>query len=81
MLRPAKPIVNATILILIVCGGLGFIVLSELGRLRRTRRLSVHSRLVLSVSAALIIGTTLAIFALEYRNPQTIGDLALPQAV
>jgi trk system potassium uptake protein TrkH len=74
------PIVNATILILIVCGGLGFIVLSELGRLRQTRRLSVHSRLVLSVSAALIIGTTLAIFALEHRNPQTIGNLALPQA-
>jgi len=75
------PIVNATILILIVCGGLGFIVLSELGRLRQTRRLSVHSRLVLSVSAALIVGTTLAIFALEHRNPQTIGNLAVPQAL
>jgi trk system potassium uptake protein TrkH len=75
------PIVNVTILTLIICGGLGFIVLSELGRLRRTRRLSVHARLVLMMSAALIIGTTLAIFVLEYRNPRTIGDLALPQAL
>ena len=38
------PIVNATILTLIVCGGLGFVVLTELGRLWRTRRLSVHTR-------------------------------------
>lgn len=75
------PIVNATILTLIVCGGLGFIVLSELGRLRQTRRLSVHTRLVLIMSATLVIGTTVTIFLLEHRNPRTIGNLALPQAL
>ena len=74
------PIVNATILTLIVCGGLGFVVLTELGRLRRTRRLSVHTRLVLTTSAALVIGTTVAIFVLERGNPRTIGSLAFPQA-
>jgi trk system potassium uptake protein TrkH len=75
------PIVNATILTLIICGGLGFIVLTELGRLPQTRRLSVHTRLVLTMSAALVIGTTFAIFVLEHRNPQTIGNLALPQGL
>ena len=75
------PIVNATIMTLIVCGGLGFVVLTELGRARRTRRLSVHTRLVLSVSAALVVGTTVAIFVLESRNPQTIGNLAVPQGL
>jgi trk system potassium uptake protein TrkH len=74
-------IVNATILTLIVCGGVGFVVLTELGRLRKTRRLSVHTRLVLTTSAVLIAGTTVAIFVLEYRNPRTIGDLALPQGL
>lgn len=74
-------VVNATILTLIVCGGLGFVVLTELGRFRKTRRLSVHTRLVLIVSAALIVGATAAIFALEYRNPRTIGDLTVPQGV
>jgi trk system potassium uptake protein TrkH len=73
------PIVNATLLTLIICGGVGFVVLTELGRLRKARRLSVHTRLVLTMSAALIIGTTLAIFVLEHRNPRTIGDLNLPQ--
>ena len=75
------PVVNATILTLIVCGGLGFVVLTELGRLGQRRRLSVHTRLVLSMSAALIVGTTIAIFVLESRNPRTIGDLALPQGL
>ena len=75
------PVVNATILVLIVVGGLGFVVLTELGRFRATRRLSVHTRLVLTVSAALIALTTVAIFALEYRNPRTLGALELPQGL
>ncbi|MGE3335718.1 MAG: TrkH family potassium uptake protein [Rhodospirillaceae bacterium] len=75
------PVVNATILTLIVCGGLGFVVLTELGRLRRTRRLSVHTRLVLTASALLIVGTTVAIYVLESRNPRTIGNLAPSQAL
>lgn len=75
------PIVNGTVTALIVCGGLGFVVLTELGRLRQTRRLSVHSRVVLAMTAVLIVGGTLAIFALEYRNPRTLGELAVPQAL
>lgn len=74
-------VVNATILALIIFGGVGFVVLTELGRLRHRRHLSVHTRLVLTMSAALILGTTLAVFVLEQRNPRTIGDLAVPQAL
>ena len=74
-------VVNATILTLIVCGGLGFVVLTDLGRLRERRRLSVHTRLVLTTSAALIVGTTVALFVLEYRNPRTIGELSVPQGL
>ena len=75
------PIVNITIVTLIVCGGLGFVVLTELGRFRQARRLSVHARLVLTMSAALAVGATLAIFLLEHRNPRTLGALAAPQAL
>ena len=74
-------VVNATVLALIIFGGVGFVVLTELGRLRDRRHLSVHTRLVLTISAALILGTTLAVFVLEQRNPRTIGDLAAPQAL
>jgi trk system potassium uptake protein TrkH len=72
---------NATILTLIVCGGLGFVVLTELGRLPHTRRLSVHTRLVLTVSALLVVGSTVVLYLLESRNPRTIGNLPLPQAL
>jgi trk system potassium uptake protein TrkH len=75
------PVVNLTVLTLIVCGGLGFVVLTELGRLRKSRRLSVHTRLVLGLSAALVVGTTLAIFVLEQRNPLTLGNLSVPQGL
>lgn len=73
------PVINATIIVLIVVGGLGFVVLTELGRYRARRRLSVHARLVLTVTAALIVTMTVAIFALESRNPRTLGGLGLQQ--
>lgn len=75
------PVVNLTILTLIVCGGLGFVVLTELGRFRRTRRLSVHTRLVLTASALLVVASTMAVLAFEYRNPATLGGLPLPRAL
>jgi trk system potassium uptake protein TrkH len=75
------PVVTLTILVLIVCGGLGFVVLTELGALRRTRRLSVHTRLVLLISSILIVGATMAIFMLERGNPQTMGGLGVGQAL
>jgi trk system potassium uptake protein TrkH len=75
------PIVNLTVMSLIVCGGLGFVVLTELGRWPRVRRLSVHTRLVLTMSAALVAGATVAIFALELRNPRTLGALTAPQGL
>ncbi len=74
-------VVNLTIAGLIVCGGLGFLVLSELGRVRRWARLSVHTRLVLVVTAALIVGGTLTIYVLERANPASLGRLGFGEAL
>jgi trk system potassium uptake protein TrkH len=74
------PVVNLVVITLVISGGLGFVVLTELGRLRQTRRLSVHTRLVLTASALLIAGATALIFVLERQNPQTLGALGAPQA-
>jgi trk system potassium uptake protein TrkH len=85
-------VVNLVVGGLVICGGLGFFVLTELlrrpavaelrRRLRRTLepeppplKLSVHTRLVLLATAVLLIGGTLAIYALEARNPRTLGPL------
>jgi trk system potassium uptake protein TrkH len=76
----ADPLVNAVVCVLVVAGGLGFVVLAELSRRRREARLSVHTRLVLAVSAFLVLASALVIFALERGNPATLGRLGLADA-
>jgi len=72
-------VVNLVILTLIVVGGLGFVVLSEVGR--RPRRYSLHTRLVLLVTTVLIVGPTLVIAAIEWRNPATLGLMPTGEAL
>jgi len=69
-------VINFTLSALIVLGGLGFIVIFEVDRLRRQRSigLSLHSRLVLFVTAILILCGTFLILLLEYKN--TMEDLS-----
>lgn len=69
------PVVNLVSMALIVTGGIGFIVLSDLVELRRTRRLSLHSKVVLSFSAGLIVIGAIIIFIFELTNPKTLGAL------
>ena len=69
--------INLAITTLIVAGGLGFFVLSGLLRLRKKTAvaMSVHTKLVLTVTASLIAGGTLAILVLEWTNPKTLAPL------
>jgi trk system potassium uptake protein TrkH len=70
--------VNLVMTSLIIAGGLGFFVWAELLKLnRRQVRLSVHTRLVLVASAALLVGGMVAFLALEWHNPRTLGPLSL----
>lgn len=60
--------IETIIMVLIVSGGLGFIVLTEIFKcviLRRKRRLSFHSRMVLTVTAFLIFAGSAIFFILE----------------
>ncbi len=75
----ADLVVNLVICGLIVAGGIGFVVLSEVGR--RPRRYSLHTRLVLVVTTALIVMPTLLIAALEWNNPHTFGPLPAGEAL
>ena len=74
-------VVNVVIAALIICGGLGFVVIHEVVTLRRGARLSLHSRFVLAMSATLIVVGTAAIYALEYRNPATLGPMSPGRAI
>lgn len=68
-------VVNMVIMALIVCGGAGFVVLTELSRWRPGRRLSLHTKLVLTVTPLLVVATTAAVLLLEGRNNATLGGL------
>ncbi|MEJ2166123.1 MAG: potassium transporter TrkG, partial [Desulfobacterales bacterium] len=73
-------VVNLVICFLIICGGIGFLVLSELKRKlpynrRRWSRLSLHSKLVLSVTAILLLFSSLLITLMEWHN--TVASLPI----
>nr|WP_309100626.1 TrkH family potassium uptake protein [Fredinandcohnia onubensis] len=71
------PIVVFTITTLIILGGLGFIVMNELYEYRKTRRLSVNTKIVLTATLILVGSTTILIFLFEYGNNQTLGPLSI----
>lgn len=70
------PIVTMTVSLLIILGGLGFIVMNELFDYRHTHKLSLHGKVVLSTTSVLIITATILVFAFEFTNPKTLGSLS-----
>jgi trk system potassium uptake protein len=80
-------LVNGVITGLIIFGGIGYEVILELymrlrGRLLRQRvRMprSLNFHVAVSTTLFLVFGGTLAIWAIEVRNPNTLGSLSFPQ--
>jgi trk system potassium uptake protein TrkH len=66
--------INIVSMALIVLGGFGFIVLADLFDYRQKRKFSLHTKVVLSVSAGLIVVGALVILIFEFTNGRTIGD-------
>lgn len=72
----SAPVVLAVIMALIIVGGLGFVVWSELTEYRLRHKLSLHTRVVLIGSTALILLGALLILLLEHDNPATLGPMS-----
>lgn len=84
-----NPLINLTTMTLIVAGGIGFTVWNDLiGNYKKIKmkkltwnkfftRLSLHSKLVLTMTGLLIVIGTAFVFILEYNNADTIGNLSL----
>lgn len=68
---------NWLIVVALVCvitlGGLGFPVLVDLYHYRQSPRLSIHSRVVLITSSALVVFGVLSVAVMEWTNPHTLG--------
>lgn len=71
----ADPVINIVSMGLIVLGGIGFIVMSDLLEYRKVKRLSLHSKVVLSTTGVLILTGAVVMYAFEFSNTKTLGSL------
>ena len=71
------PVVNITLMLLIILGGLGFFVWDDLLQGKRWRNFSVYTKMVLTITAILIWGGAVLFGLLEWHNPETIGTFTI----
>ncbi|MBQ7794244.1 MAG: potassium transporter KtrB, partial [Clostridia bacterium] len=82
-----NPLVVLTTSMLIIFGGLGFLVWWDIADTVRKkpplrqlfRRLKLHSKIVLISTASLLFGGTAVILLLEYSNPETLAAMPFGQ--
>jgi len=75
------PVVCIILMILVVIGGLGFFVWEEVATVRRFRRFSVYTKLVLLTTGVLILTGAGLFLILEWNNPGTLGSMPWGQKV
>lgn len=69
------PIILFVTMALIILGGLGFLVILDVGRFcKGKKRLSLQSKIVIIATACLIVAGTVAFTAAEWSNPKTMGS-------
>ncbi len=80
--------INIVTMLLIIFGGIGFPVWWDVLRVGKEviqkeillrdafRKMMLHTKIVLAVTATLIFGGAILIFLFEYTNPATIGNLS-----
>lgn len=69
------PLVIMTVALLIILGGLGFIVWENFLNIRRVKKLSLHTKAVLISTGILIVISTLFYLLAEWDNPATLGGM------
>ncbi len=85
-----NPIINIVTSLLIVIGGIGYIVWWDVLRVLKQRKtknnppfrsLTLHSKIAITATLLLIVVGAAFIFAFESNNPQTIKDYTLLQKI
>lgn len=85
--------VNVVTMLLIIIGGIGFIVWFDILSVIRKRihkenygmgilqSLKLHSKIVLTMTAFLLVSGAVLYFVFEYNNPETIGKFTLGEKI
>ncbi len=69
------PVVNLTLMALIVVGGLGFFVWDEVIHQHSFKKFSIYTKLVLTITSILIVSGTVIFALIEWNNPDTLGNM------
>lgn len=72
---------NLIFMVLIILGGIGFPVISEIIAFRKTKHFSLHAKVVLIVTGILILSGALIFFFLEFNNADSIKNESMPTRV
>lgn len=76
-------VINVTIPLLIILGGLGYMVLLEIYNYRKARlsRISTHTKIVLWMSGVLILFGMALLLSLEWNNPESFGPMGVMEKI
>lgn len=86
----SNPIVNFTTMLLIILGGLGYVVWwdvievfkryrkGEIHRNHLWNKLRLHSKIAITATIGLILAGFFMVLILEWNNPDTLGPLGIP---
>ena len=71
----ANPVINFTIPMLVILGGIGYSVITDVWHRRRWHALTLHTKLMLVGTAILLVVSISAFALMEWTNPKTLGAL------
>ncbi|MDI6860509.1 MAG: TrkH family potassium uptake protein [Caldisericia bacterium] len=74
-------LLNITIILLIVFGGIGFGVISELIDFPKSKKLSTHAKLVLLTTIILIVLGAILFYLFEISNPRTLKFYSIKERI
>lgn len=81
ILFQSDPVVILTLGLLVIVGGLGFLVWQEIVQVRSFKKFSVYTKLVLLMSGSLLLLGTVCFCMLEWNNPGTLGNMNVGEKI
>jgi trk system potassium uptake protein TrkH len=70
-----NPLVNIVISLLLICGGIGFVVVADIIGKKSFAQYSLHTKLMLIGTLAINLIAMFVVLVLEYGNPATLAGL------
>ncbi len=71
------PLVNVLISLLFIIGGIGFTVVMDVSQKKSFHRWALHTKLMVGGTLIVNVVAMIVIFALEYGNPGTLGNMSM----